>query len=419
MLDLKFIRKHPEKVKKGAAAKKQPVDVQQIMKLDQQRRRLQAELDRLLAQKNTLSETLNQSQNRDIDPQPLIQHSRNLTNQISKIKIDFSDIEKQLDYLLLSVPNLPLPDVQTGAELQVIRELGQQAESDFELLPYWALAERLGLIDYTAAGRIAGGFFSGLIGAGARLERALSNFMLDLHGKEHGYTEISPPLLANRAALTGTGQLPKMEAEMYHLLRDDFFLIPTAEVPLTAWHQHEILEEATLPRKYTAGTPCFRREAGTHGRENRGLIRVHQFEKVELVQLCTPEQAEAVFAEILSHAEQVLQLLELPYRVVQLPTAELSFASEKTIDLEVWAPASKRWLEVSSVSSFGTFQARRLNLRYRRVTDGKVYFLHTLNGSGIALPRTIAALLENYQTDEKTVHVPAILQPYLGTAIIR
>jgi seryl-tRNA synthetase len=210
-----------------------------------------------------------------------------------------------------------------------------------------------------------------------------------------------------------------MENEMYHLPQDDFFLIPTAEVPLTGWHQNEILEETSLPRKYTAGTPCFRREAGTYGRENRGLIRLHQFEKVELMQLCTPAQAAIAFAKLLNHAERVLQLLELRYRVVRLAVAELSFASEKTIDLEVWAPASKRWLEVSSVSSFGTFQARRLNLRYRSTADGNVHFLHTLNGSGIALPRTIVALLENCQTDEKTIHVPAVLQPYLGSAVIR
>ena len=419
MLDLKFIRQYPEQVKQCAADKKQPVDVAEILKLDQQRRELQTRLDLLLSQKNTLSETINESRKREIDLQSLIKQGRDLTTQISHIKNDFSEIETRLKSVLLTVPNVPLPEVAGETENQVLREYGQRPETDFELLPYWSLAEKLALINGVAAGRLAGSFFSGLMGTGARLERALANFMLDLHGKEHGYIEISPPLLANRETLMGTGQIPKMEDEMYHLSTDDLFLIPTAEVPLTAWHQNEILEETSLPRKYTAGTPCFRREAGTHGRENRGLVRVHQFEKVELVQLCSSARAEAAFDELLSHAEQVLQLLELPYRVVRLAAAELSFASEKTYDLEVWAPGSQRWLEVSSVSSFGTFQARRLNLRYRSAVNGNVHFLHTLNGSGIALPRTIAALLEHYQTDEKTIHVPAVLQPYLGTSVIR
>ena len=414
MLDLKFIREHPEQVKKGAAEKKRPIDVDQIVRLDQQRRDFQTMLDQLLFQKNALSGTIHEFQQKQIDPQPLIQKSRNFSIQIKQLKKKISETEQQLETLLLTVPNLPLPEVTHGAEKPVIREYGKAIENDFELLPYWSLAEKLGLINYTAAGRLVGSFFSGLVGAGARLERALGNFMLDMHGREHGYIEISPPLLSNRETLIGTGQIPKMENEMYHLPRDDFFLIPTAEVPLTAWHQDEILEEASLPRKYTAGTPCFRREAGTHGRENRGLIRVHQFEKIELVQLCTPAQAEAAFAELLSHAERVLQLLKLPYRVVRQAASLLSFASEKTYDLEVWAPGVEKWLEISSVSNFGDFQARRANIRYRPAKGDKPRFVHTLNGSGLALARLVAVLWETGQTPTGRVLVPEALRPYMG-----
>jgi seryl-tRNA synthetase len=352
-----------------------------------------------------------------------------LTNQIHEInqaqlalKPRLKELNQQINALLLTIPNIPHPSVapsQAAAANLVVKTWGESIETDFPRLPHWELGKELGLFDFEMGAKLAGSFFVNFKGWGARLVRALINFMLDLHVQTHGYIEVAPPLLARRQTLIGTGQLPLLESEMYRIERDDLFLIPTAEVPLTNLHQGEILAVEQLPLRYVAYTPCFRREAGAHGRENRGLIRIHQFDKIELVQFVRPEDSYSTLEELREQAEKVLQLLELPYRVVQLCSGELSFASAKCYDLEVWAPAAGRYLEVSSCCNFEAFQARRANIRFRPGRSEKVKFVHTLNASGVALPRTLIALLENYQTDEKTMIVPHVLRPYLGTSVIK
>jgi seryl-tRNA synthetase len=422
MLDLKFIRKHPELIRKGAERKNIPIDLDKLLELDQNRRQLQTSLESHLQQKNALSQQINSIKDNPTAIDTLKAESRQLNSLIDSLEGQIKTLDQEIYSLLIQIPNLPhssVPDGRSESENQIIKYWGKPAEINFKILPHWEIAEKLGIIDFERSSQLAGAFFVTFIGAGARLERALINFMLDLHVKEHGYTEIAPPFLARRQALFGTGQLPRLENDMYCLNRDDLFLIPTAEVPLTNFHQNEIFAAKELPLKYVAYTPCFRREAGTHGRENRGLIRIHQFDKVELVQLVKPEESYQTLEILCQQAEKVLQLLELPYRVSLLGAGELSFASAKCYDLEAWSPGVNRYLEVSSCCNFEAFQARRINLRYRPDTGEKVEFVHTLNASGLALPRTVAAILENYQTDEGTIIVPPVLRPYTDFSIIK
>ncbi len=325
-------------------------------------------------------------------------------------------LDSELGELLLKVPNLPQEGVPVGPDARAAVEVaswGQAPKFAFKPKNHLELGEALELFDFARAARIAGAHFPLFLGAGARLSRALINFMLDLHTLEHGYTEVSPPFLSNRPSMTGTGQLPKMEADMYLVEADDLFLIPTAEVSVTNIHREEIIPESSLPLRYAAYSPCFRREAGSYGKETRGLIRLHQFDKVELVQFVRPQDSARVHLELRGHAEEVLRRLGLPYRVMELPTGDLSFASSRCYDLEAWAPGQGEWLEVSSCSNFEAFQARRAKIRFRD-GEGKVDFLHTLNGSGVALPRLIVALLENYQCPGGEVEIPEALRPYLG-----
>jgi seryl-tRNA synthetase len=320
-----------------------------------------------------------------------------------------------LNELLIRVPNLPQPDVPVGPDMRaaiIVREEGEKREFDFSPRDHLELGESLDLIDFKRAAKISGSHFALFKGPGALLERALINFMLDQHTVNNGYTEISPPFVSNRETMLGTGQLPLLEEDMYHLKRDDYFLIPTAEVPITNLHRGEVLKESDLPIKYVGYTPCFRREAGSYGKETRGLLRIHQFDKVEMVKLVRPDTSYREHEELLENAESILKKLQLPYRVVMLPTGELSFASSKCYDIEAWAPGQKEWLEVSSVSNFEDFQARRANIRYRD-GKGKIHFVHTLNGSGLALPRIVVAILENYQQADGSVIVPEVLRPYM------
>ncbi len=422
MLDLNYIRNHPDEVQRAADLKNIQIDLDRLLAVDQARRGLEQQLQEQSRLKNQLTLQISQLPQPAKAPSALTTQIREINQAQLALKPRLKALDEQIRALLLTIPNLLHPSVvpgQGGAANLVVKTWGASVATDFPRLPHWELGKALDLFDFEMGAKLAGSFFVNFRGWGARLVRALINFMLDLHVQTHGYIEVAPPLLARRQTLIGTGQLPLLESEMYRIERDDLFLIPTAEVPLTNLHQDEILAEEQLPRRYVAYTPCFRREAGTHGRENRGLVRMHQFDKIELVQFVRPEDSYAALEELREQAEKVLQLLELPYRVVELCSGELSFASAKCYDLEVWAPAAERYLEVSSCCNFEAFQARRAKIRYRPGQGEKVKFVHTLNASGVALPRTLIALLENYQTDEKTVIVPRVLRPYLGTAIIK
>ncbi|MDD2558023.1 MAG: serine--tRNA ligase, partial [Desulfuromonas sp.] len=323
----------------------------------------------------------------------------------------------ELDNLLMALPNLPAPECPVGRSEEdnvELRTWGQVREFAFTPKPHWDIGEALDILDFERATKLAGSRFVLYKGAGARLERALTNFMLDLHTEQHKYVEMLPPFMVNRCTMTGTGQLPKFEDDLFHLEDPDFFLIPTAEVPVTNIHREEILSAAELPICYTAYTPCFRKEAGSHGRDTRGLIRQHQFNKVELVKFVTPDTATQELNTLLGHAEKVLQLLELPYRIVDLCTADIGFSARRTYDIEVWLPSQEAYREISSCSDFGDFQARRASIRYRPEEGGKPVFVNTLNGSGLAVGRTMLAVLENYQQEDGSVIIPAALRPYMG-----
>jgi seryl-tRNA synthetase len=346
----------------------------------------------------------------------LLSQSRSLGEEIARLEGELATLESELETALLEIPNITLPDVPEGGEESntTVRSWGTPRKLD-GLKPHWDLGVSLGLIDFERGAKISGSGFIVFRGKGARLVRSLMNFMLDLHTAEHGYEEAWVPIIVNRAAMTGTSQLPKFEDDMYGIRDEELFLIPTAEVPVTNLYAGEILPASDLPKAITAYTPCFRREAGAHGKDTRGLIRVHEFDKVELVRYATPETSLEELELLTGHAEKVLQLLGLPYRVVLLSAGDTGFASAKTYDLEVYAPGAGTWLEVSSCSVFTEFQARRANIRYRPAEGGKPRFVHTLNGSGLAFPRVIAAILEHYQNADGTVDVPEVLRPYLGT----
>jgi len=390
--------------------------IEAVLDLDRQRRDLLVRVEGLKAERNAASE---QVARRKRDRQPaddLLARLKISGDEVKALDLMLREIDAALEERVLAVPNFPaegLPDGDATAN-RILRTWGEPPRLEFEAKPHWELGAVLDLFDLPAGAKIAGSGFPLFRGTGARLVRALSGFMLDLHTREHGYVEVAPPLLANRATLTGTGQLPKFEDDLYSTPADDLFLIPTAEVPLTNIHRDEILEAADLPRGYVACTPCFRREAGAHGKDTRGLIRVHQFDKVELVRFSRPDDSAAQHELLTRHAEAVLQRLGIPYRVVELATGDTGFASARTFDLEVWAAGVGAWLEASSSSTFTDFQARRANIRYRPEPKAKPEFVHTLNASGVAFPRTIIALLENNQAADGSVRVPEALVPYLG-----
>ena len=420
MLDIRFIRENSQAVEKAAQSKGATVDIPAILALDEERRSILSEAEQLRHQRNETSEQINRLKKEGADTEGLIARMRTVADRIKTLEEGLRKKESELENLLSYVPNVPAPEVPEGSNTEgnvEVRAWGEKPAFNFPVLPHHELAEKLGLINFKAAGRMTGSFFVLYTGWGARLERALLNFMLDRHRKE-GYVEVSPPFVVNRRSMFNTGQLPKLEKDLYRVESEDLFLIPTAEVPVTNIHQEEILNEADLPICYTAYTPCFRLEAGAYGKDTKGLLRVHQFDKVEMVKFCQPEKSYRELEKLVTDAEGVLQALGLHYRVMLLCTGELSFSGSKCYDIEAWAPAQNRYLEVSSCSNFEDFQARRGNIRCR-TKKGEVRFVHTLNGSGVALARTLAWIQETYQQKNGTLVVPEALRPYLdNTAVI-
>jgi len=415
MLDIKFIRANPELVRNAIRNKNEKADLDALLEADELRRKLQFDFDQLKARQNQVSQTIAQKKKAKEDATDLLQEMSAVADEIKTLNTALNEANARLENLLLQVPNVPHPSVPVGSDEsanKIVREWGSKPCFDFEPLDHLEIAERNRLLDLPRGAKLSGSGFPVYTGRGAALERALINFMLNFHIQEHGYTEVSVPVLVNRKTMTGTGQLPKLEDDMYRVDLDDLFLIPTAEVPVTNLHADEVLRQDQLPLKYVSYTPCFRREAGSYGKDTRGLQRLHQFNKVEMVCLVEPESSYNALEEMLLDAERILQALGLHYRVVQLCTGDLSFASAKTYDLEVWAPGVGKYLEISSVSNFDDFQARRANIRYRD-KDGKPRFLHTLNGSGLATPRLFIALLENYQNATGGVDLPTPLTGYL------
>ncbi|HEV7364759.1 MAG TPA: serine--tRNA ligase [Gemmatimonadales bacterium] len=419
MIDVKRLRQDPVASRASLMRRGDPslgVTLDAMLELDRRRRDLLVRVEGLKAERNAASDEVARRKRAKESADDLMDRLKASGEEVRVLDLELRDIEAALDERALSVPNFPMDQVPEGdaSANRVVRAWGTPTEFEFPPKPHWDLGASLGLFDLPAGVKITGSGFPLFTGMGARLGRALANFMLDLHTREHGYLEVSPPYLVNRATLTGTGQLPRFAEEVYASPADDLFLIPTAEVPVTNIHRDDILEAKALPASYVAYTPCFRREAFSHGKDTRGLIRVHQFDKVELVRIVRPEQSPAEHELITGHAETVLQRLGLPYRVVELAAGDTGFASARTYDLEVWAAGVGTWLEVSSSSTFTDFQARRANIRYRPAPKAKPEFVHTLNASGVAFPRTIIALLENNQAPDGSVRVPEVLVPYLG-----
>ncbi|MGA3244763.1 MAG: serine--tRNA ligase [Bacteroidota bacterium] len=414
MLDLKFIRENLETVQKGADAKGATIDLQSIISLDEHRRKLIQENDSLKARRNDVSAQIGKLKKEGGDAAPAIAEMETVKNRIQALDSDLRETEGKLNDLLLTVPNVPHPSVpfgRTPADNKEIFRWGELPKVDFELKPHWDITDRLGILDFARGSKVTGAGFPFYVGKGATLERALINFFLD-QALERGYREIFPPIVVNEDSARGTGQIPDKEDLMYVVERDQFYMVPTAEVPVTNFHRDELLTEKDLPIRYAAYTPCFRREAGSYGKDVRGLNRLHQFDKVELVKFVLPSTSYDELESLRSDAERLLQLLDLPYRTLLMCTGDMGFTQTKKYDLEVWAPGQNKWLEVSSCSNFEAFQARRMNLRFRPANGSKPEFVHTLNGSGLALPRVVAALIEHYQTPDGKVIVPKVLHRY-------
>ncbi|MGK2907192.1 MAG: serine--tRNA ligase [Desulfuromonadales bacterium] len=416
MLDLKFLRENLEEVEKRLATRGGTVDLGDFRSLDDSRRGLLSEAESLKAERNQVSALIGRTKDKS-QVQDEIVRMKNVSTRIKELDEELRQVEESLKGLMLILPNLPdaaCPVGRSEEDNPVVRTWREPSQLGFAAKAHWDLGEDLDIIDFERAAKISGARFALLKGAGARLERALINFMLDTHTRGDKYMEVLPPFMVNRDTMTGTGQLPKFEADLFHLEDPDYFLIPTAEVPVTNIFRDEILDGADLPICYTAHTPCFRKEAGAHGRDTRGLIRQHQFNKVELVKFTRPEDSDAELDKLLADAEGILQALNLPYRVVDLCTADIGFSAARTFDIEVWLPGQQTYREISSCSNFRDFQARRANIRFRRETGSKPEFVHTLNGSGLAVGRTLVAVLENYQQEDGSVSVPEVLRPYMG-----
>ncbi|MDR2610244.1 MAG: serine--tRNA ligase [Clostridiales Family XIII bacterium] len=423
MLDIRRIREDYETVYAAVTSRTHgDFGLPEVRDIDTGYRSLLTETEGLKAKQNAASKEIPKIKKEGGDASGLLAEMKALSGEIASKEGALRELETRLRDALLNVPNTPQADVPVGEDENAnreIRRVGSPRAFDFEFKAHWDIGTDLDILDFERAAKIAGARFVVDKGLGARLERSVVNFMLDLHTGEHGFTEILPPFMVNRDAMTGTGQLPKFEDDMFHIPAKDFFLIPTAEVPVTNLFANEILDEAMLPVYYTAYTPCFRKEAGSAGRDTRGLIRVHQFNKVELVKFTKPETSNEELESLTAAAEEVLKRLELPYRVVELSTGDLGFSSSKTYDIEVWMPSYGRYVEISSCSNFLDFQARRAGIKFRRAGGGKPEFVHTLNGSGLAVGRTVAALLENYQNADGTVTVPEALRSYVGAEFIR
>jgi seryl-tRNA synthetase len=419
VIDLKRLRQDPEGSRASLLRRRDPALgglVDELLELDRRRRDILVRVEALKAERNAASEEVARRKRGGEPADDLMARLKASGEEVKQLDAELREVEAALDRRALSVPNFPLDILPEGdaSANRVVRTWGEPPRFGFIPKPHWEIGTALGILDLPSGAKIAGSGFPLLRAQGARLTRALAGFMLDLHTREHGYEEIAPPYLVNRSTATGTGQLPKFEDDLYGLPADDLFLIPTAEVPVTNIHRDEILDGSALPKGYVAYTPCFRREAGAHGKDTRGLIRVHQFDKVELVRFSRPENSPAEHELLTKHAETVLQRLGIPYRVVELATGDIGFASARTYDLEVWAAGVGAWLEASSSSTFTDFQARRANIRFRPEPKAKPEFVHTLNASGVAFPRTIIALLENNQAADGSVRVPEALVPYLG-----
>ncbi len=421
MLDLKFIRENPDLVKKAVTDKREKANIDQLLSLDEERRTLIQKADDLKAERNKVSKNIGEAKKKGEDVSRITAQMRNVSENIKDLDEKLRLLDEAMQNILIWVPNIPHESVPRGGEEanQEVRRWGEIPHFDFPVEPHWDIGPRLDILDFERGAQLSGSNFVSFRGAGAALERALISFMLDLHVQKHGYTEVSVPFIVRREILFGTGQLPKLEEDMYRVESDDLFLIPTAEVPVTNLHRGEMLAFDKLPLYYVSYTPCFRREAGSYGADTRGLMRIHQFDKVEMVKIVAPEDSYEELEALVQNAEEVLQLLELPYRVINLASGDLSFAAAKCYDIEVYTPGLDRWLEVSSCSNDVDFQARRMNLRFRRRKDTKPEFVHTLNGSGLALPRTVIAIIEHYQTDEGTIVVPEVLRKYMSLDIIK
>jgi seryl-tRNA synthetase len=416
MLDPRYVRDNVEAVKEALKKRGYEFPLQEFLSIDARRMTVMRETEELRNRRNVVSEEIGRLKRQKADAAAQLEEMKVVSDRIKSLDEALRGLEEETKSLLLTIPNIPHGSVPAGkdeTENVEIRTWGSPRVFDFEPLNHWDIAETLDIIDFDRASKIAGARFSLMKGAGARLERALMNFMLDLNTSK-GYREVFPPVLVNRESMTGTGQLPKFEAELFRIADPEFYLIPTAEVPVTNIHRDEIVKEPDLPICYTAYTPCFRREAGSYGKDTRGLIRQHQFNKVELVKFVEPAHSYAELEKLTDDAEDILQRLGLPYRVVALCTGDLGFSSAKTYDLEVWLPGQNRYREISSCSNFGDFQARRANIRFKREGKKGTEFVHTLNGSGLAIGRTLVAVLENYQQKDCSVIVPEALRPYMG-----
>lgn len=413
MLDLKYIREHPDEVKEGLRKLNTTAPIDEILSLDKRWRALLSEVQELQHKRNVTSKVIGQMEEKD---SALIEVMREVSERIRSLEEELQEVEEELGRLLLEVPNMPHLSVPVGkdeSENVLVRQEGEPRKFDFEPLPHWDLGATLGIIDFERGVKLSGTRFYILQGLGARLQRALITWMLDLHTEEHGYKEIYPPFVVKEEMMLGSAQLPKFYENLYHDVEDDLWLVPTAEVPLTNLHREEILEPGSLPLKYVAYTPCFRREKMSAGRETRGLKRGHQFDKVELYKFTEPENSYEELEALVMDAEEVCRRLEIPHRVIQMCTGDLGFAAAKKYDIEMWAPGIGEWLEVSSCSNCEDFQARRANIRFRREPGAKPEFVHTLNGSGLALPRTMIAILENYQEPDGSIIISPVLRPYM------
>ncbi len=420
MIDVKLLRQDPAGVRAALLRREDnavAAALDEVLALDRLWRERLTEAEQLKAHRNAATDAVARRKRAKEPADELLASLKLSSDRVKALDAEIREVEEKLHQELLRIPNIPHPAIPTGsaAANRMVREWGAIPAFDFPPRPHWELGENLGILDLVRGAKLSGSGFPVFVGAGARLVRGLANFMLDLHTREHGYLEVAPPFMVNRASLIGTGQLPKFEDDQYAMPRDDLFLIPTAEVPVTNLHRDEILDAAQLPKAFVAFTPCFRREAGAAGKDTRGLLRVHQFDKVELVRLTRPDASEAEHQLLTGHAEAVLQRLELPYRVMELASGDTGFSAARTYDLEVWAAGVGAWLECSSASTFTDFQARRANIRFRPTPGAKPEFVHTLNASGVAFARTIAALLENNQAADGTVRIPGALVPYVGT----
>ena len=414
MLDMKFVRENLDAVREMLKNRCNGLDLSPFTALDEERRRILQDVEEKKARRNAVSKEIGVRKKAGEAAEDVVAEMRTLGDEIAALDEDLRDVELKLRDLLLQIPNMPKADVPVGTENPEVRRTGTPRVFDFEPKAHWDIGEQLGILDAERAAKVTGARFTFYKGLGARLERACINFMMDLHAEKHGYTEMLAPYIVNESSMVGTGQLPKFAEDMFKLEGLDYYLVPTAEVPTTNYHRDEILDTAQLPEYYTSYTACFRAEAGSAGRDTRGLIRQHQFNKVELIKFVTPETSWDELESMVEAAEDVLRTLELPYRVIQLCTGDMSFTSAKTYDLEVWMPAQNKYREISSCSNCTDYQARRANIKYRPARGAKPAFLHTLNGSGVAVGRTVAAILENNQQEDGSVVVPQALVPYMG-----